>query len=140
MNKLHCCFPALSVLFLTLSSAVQADINVKKGMWEINNKINVTGVPIKIPDTKVSQCIDKQTIVPKSDKKINKYCKVIEQTIHGDTVSWKMSCSNKMESHGSITYHGDTFEGTVSSTMVVPAMGSMLITNHMTGKRTGECK
>ncbi len=123
-----------------LATVAYGDINVKKGMWEISNHMNVSGLPIKIPDTKISQCIDAQTIIPKADKKINKYCKIIEQKIVGDTVTWKMQCTNKMQSHGSITYHGETFDGIITTTTKVPPIGTMIMTNHITGRRTGECK
>ncbi len=132
-------YPALMFVWI-LTTAVYADINVEKGMWEISNRMEVSGMPIKIPDSKISQCIDRQTIVPKADEKVNKYCKIIEQKIDGNTVSWKMQCTNKMQSHGSITYSGQTFEGLVTTTTEVPSMGEMIITNHISGRRTGECK
>ncbi len=128
------------ILVWMLSTIAYGDINVKKGMWEINNHTKVSGLPMKIPDTKILQCIDAQSIIPKADKKINKYCKIIEQKIVGDTVSWKMQCTHKMQSHGSITYHGKTFDGIVTTSTKVPHIGSMTMTNHITGRRTGECK
>ncbi len=139
MSKNSYRFPALALIWIFATTAY-ADINVKKGMWEISNRMEVSGLPIKIPDTKISQCIDKQTIIPKTDKKINQYCKIIEQKVEGDTVSWKMQCTNSMQSHGSITYSGETFEGLVTTTTKVPSMGEMIITNHISGKRTGECQ
>ncbi len=132
-------YHALALVWM-LATAVYGDINVKKGMWEISNRTETSGLPIKIPDTKTSQCIDAQTIIPKADKNINKYCKILEQKIVGNTVTWKMQCTNKIQSHGSITYHGKTFEGTVTTTTEIPSMGAILMTNHISGRRTGECK
>ena len=129
-----------AVLALAGFTSAQADINVQEGLWEISNHIEMSGMPIKIPDTKITQCIDKTKVIPKSDEKINKYCKVIDQKIDGDTVSWKMECKNNMESEGSVTYHGETFEGNIQTKMEVPNMGTMTMTITATGKRIGECE
>ena len=129
-----------AVAVLGSFTAAQADINVAEGLWEIHNHIEMSGTPVKIPDTKITQCIDKTKIIPKTDEKINKYCKEIDQKIDGDTVSWKMECKNNMHSEGSVTYHGETFEGTVTTTMEVPNMGMMTMKINATGKRIGECK
>jgi hypothetical protein len=128
---------ALSAVGIVASA--QADIDVQGGLWEIRNHIEMTGLPVKIPDSTITQCIDKTKIIPKSDERINKYCTVTDQKIEGDTVSWKMSCKNNMTSEGSVTYHGTTFTGTINSTIEVPNLGTMTMTIQATGKRIGEC-
>jgi len=129
-------------MIVTAFTSANADINVKEGNWEITSKIEVSGMPIQvnIGEQKVTQCIDKQKIVPKTDKKINKYCTITDQNINGDTVSWKMQCTNAMHSEGSITYHGETFDGKMTSVTEIPNMGAMTTIIHMKGKRIGECK
>jgi len=126
--------------FLVLSTSTQADIDIHEGMWEITNTIEISGIHMKMPETKISQCISKKKIVPRTDKKVNKYCTVSDQQINGDTVTWKMKCTNDMHSDGSVTYHGETFEGVVRASTKVPHIGTMEMTIHTSGKRTGECK
>jgi len=129
-------------LIITVSTSANADINVQEGLWEITSKIEISGTPVQINigEQKVTQCIDKQKIIPKTDKKINKYCTISDQTIDGDTVTWKMTCTNNMHSEGSITYHGDTFNGKMRSKAEIPNMGMMAMNIQLTGKRIGECK
>ena len=129
-------------LILTAFTGAYADINIHEGEWEITSKIEMKGMPIqvKIQETTITQCIDKEKIIPKTDKKINKYCTISEQKIEGDTVTWKMQCTNNMQSEGSVTYHGDTFEGVVNSNIEVPNIGAMTMVINMKGKRIGACK
>jgi len=127
-------------LILTAFTSAHADVNMQEGMWEISNRIEMSGIPVQIPDTKISQCITKENIVPKTNKEVNKYCTISEQKIEGDTVTWKMKCTNKMKSQGSITYSGDTFEGLITTQTEVPNMGMMTMSIQMTGRRTGECE
>ena len=131
-------FLALIVTAFTLANA---DINVEEGMWEITSKIDMSGLPVKvnIGEQKITQCIDKQKIVPSTDKKINKYCTISDQKIEGNTVTWKMQCTNNMHSEGSVTYNGDTFSGKMTSVAEIPNMGKMTTVIHMKGKRIGEC-
>jgi len=129
---------ALTLILMAFTSA-HADVDLHDGMWEITSKIEMSGIPVQIPETKVSQCINKEKIIPKTDKKINKYCTISEQKIEGNTVTWKMECTNNTESQGSITYHGDTFEGLITTKTEVPNMGMMTMTIQLTGRRTGEC-
>jgi hypothetical protein len=129
-----------AAIILLVSSAAYADIDLHEGMWEITNKVEMSGLPIKLPETKISQCITKQKVIPKSNKKINKHCTVSEQKIEGDTVTWKMQCKNKIESNGSVIYHGDTLEGIIKSNTVIPNMGTIEVDIHLSGRRTGECK
>jgi rare lipoprotein A (peptidoglycan hydrolase) len=126
-------------LILTAFTSANADVDLHEGMWEITSKIEMSGIPVQIPDTTISQCISKEKIIPKTNKKVNEHCTVSEQKIEGNTVTWKMKCAGKMESQGSITYHGDTFEGLITSQTEIPNMGMMTMTIQMTGKRTGEC-
>ena len=129
----------LTALFALFTSA-NADINIHEGEWEITNNIEMSGgLSMKMPSTTVTQCINKEKIVPKTDKKINKYCTISEQNIEGDTVTWKMQCKNNMHSEGSVTYHGETFEGTINTKTEIPNMGTMSMIIHMKGKRIGEC-
>ncbi len=129
---------ALTLILMAFTSA-NADVDLHEGMWEITSKIEMSGIPVQIPEMKVSQCISKENIIPETNKKVSEHCTISEQKIEGNTVTWKMNCAGKMESQGSITYHGDTFEGLITTQTEVPNMGMMTMTIQLTGKRTGEC-
>jgi len=126
-------------LIMTAFTSAYADVDLHAGMWEITSKIEMSGIPVKIPKMKVSQCINKENIIPKTNQKVNEHCSIAEQKIEGNTVTWKINCGGKVESQGSVTYHGDTFNGLINTQSEVPSMGMMTMTIQLTGKRTGEC-
>ena len=56
----------------------------------------------------------------------------------GSTVSWTVTCNEQagnMKGKGKITYHGDRFEGE----MTTEHMGMVMVTE-MSGRRTGPCQ
>jgi hypothetical protein len=60
-----------------------------------------------------NQCITRGNAVPDSSQP-DQECKMVETSVNGDTVSWKMVCDSpegKSKLAGEITYHGDTFKG-----------------------------
>jgi hypothetical protein len=62
-----------------------------------------------------------------------------EGKIIGNTVSWTMKCRGKEGTtimNGRITYKGDRFDGEIK--MKTP--NGMEMTQHISGKRIGECK
>ena len=130
-----------AIVIMPAFTSANADINIHEGEWEITSKIEMSGMPVQINigEQKITQCIDKQKIVPKTDKKINQYCTISGQNIEGDRVTWKMTCTNNIHSEGSITYHGDTCDGEMTTITEVPEMGKMTMIVHMKGKRIGEC-
>ena len=91
-----------------------------------------------MPPSKHTQCITAEDLVPQA-KQGNDKCQVIDQTIDGNVVTWQVNCESEggtMDSQGTITYHGDSFEGTVVT------KGSQMpsaMTQKMTGKHIGAC-
>ena len=67
-----------------------------------------------------------------------------EMKLEGNTVSWGMSCTDKLgtvaDSTGSATYAGATFEATMHT--VTTDINKNKTSSNMTlkGERTGECK
>jgi hypothetical protein len=131
---------AVTVLLLStgFGAAALADTpNVKEGLWEITVKMEMPGMPMEMPEVKHTQCITEDNAVPDTSQP-GQQCKVISRSIAGDTVTWKMECDTpqgSVHSEGSITYHGDTFEGTASVTTE-----QMVMTQEMKGRRVGDCK
>ena len=129
------------VLFLTLMCGTAiADPNMNPGQWQITTQTEMEGMSgMNIPPVTYSQCIRKEDMVPQN-KDESQECQVTDIQEHGDTVSWKITCSGqngKMQGTGTVTYKGDTMTGVMD--MVIEEAG-MRIKNKMSGKRIGDCQ
>jgi len=122
-----------------------AGVNMHEGLWEITTRMEMQGMPMQMPARKHTQCLTKKnmlkTMVPKEQDK-EEECKITDTKISGNTVTWVMKCSGEdaMEVTGKTTYHGDTFEGTITMISNDPEEGKMKMINHISGRRIGECK
>jgi hypothetical protein len=122
-----------------------AGLNLHEGLWEITTKMEMEGMAMQMPARKHTQCLTKKnmlkTMVPKEQTQ-EEECKITDQKVSGNTVTWAMKCSGKatMEVTGKTTYRGDTFEGSMIMISTDSDRGKMKIINHISGKRIGECK
>ncbi|GAB6182438.1 DUF3617 domain-containing protein [Thermodesulfovibrio hydrogeniphilus] len=125
----------------TKSSGVktESDPNINEGKWEITVTTAMSGMPMKIPPQTYTTCMNKKDYIPKQDSSYDQEkCKIINQEISGDTVSWTLECKGQegtIITKGRLTYKGDSFEGEVSTK--IPNQGEML--QKMSGKRIGPC-
>jgi len=124
---------------------VFAGVNMHEGLWEITTRMEMQGMPMQMPARKHTQCLTKKnmlkTMVPEEQDK-EEECKITDTETSGNTVTWVMKCSGEdtMEVTGKTTYHGDTFEGTITMISNDPEEGKMEMINHISGRRIGECK
>jgi len=131
--------------FLFWGVCAFAGVNMHEGLWEITTKMEMPGMPMQMPARKHTQCLTKKnmlkTMAPKEQDQ-DEECKITDQKVTGNTVTWTMKCSGKdaMEVTGKNTYHGDSFEGTITMISNDPHEGKIKIINHINGKRIGECK
>ena len=138
-------FFAVLAIILTLvcfSGAQAADPNMKDGLWEITTKVEMKGMPANIPPTVTKQCMTKKESVPQQNKEKNPNCKIVDQKVSGDSVTWAMICKEKdgtVDSKGKITYKGDTFDGTTTTTIKDKSGKAQQIATKMSGKRLGPC-
>lgn len=138
-------FFAVLAIILTLvcfSGAQAADLNMKDGLWEITTKVEMKGMPANIPPTVTKQCMTKKESVPQQDKDKNPNCKMVDQKVSGNSVTWSMICKEKdgtVDSKGKITYKGDTFDGTTTTTIKDKSGKAQQIATKMSGKRLGPC-
>ncbi|HOC45953.1 MAG: DUF3617 family protein [Syntrophorhabdaceae bacterium] len=137
---------AVTAIILALvwcGGAQAADLNMKDGLWEITTKTEMKGMPGNIPPTKVKQCLTRKDNVPsQQDAAKNTNCKMIDNKVNGNTVTWTMLCKEKdstMENKGQMTYKGDTFDGTSVMTIKDKGGKTQQITSKMSGKRLGPC-
>ena len=128
---------AILISLLWVSSTV-ASPNIKEGLWEITTKMDMPGMPIAIPPHTHTQCITKEDLVPQKPEK-SMECEITSRKIVGNTVSWTMECRSKEGitiMNGKITYKGDRFDGEIK----IKTPDGMEMTQHISGKRIGECK
>ncbi len=133
---------AVTITLVFLWSTVSfAGMNMHEGLWEISTKMEMPGMSMQMPTNKSTQCLTKKNMVPKGQEK-NEDCKITDQTIKGNTVTWVVECSGKnaMKASGKMTYKGDTFEGTMTMTPKKSRKRGMGMITHINGKRIGECK
>lgn len=113
-----------------------SELNMQDGMWEITSQVKMQGMTI--PPMTFSQCITKDNAVPKTNSPGQDDCTVSDMKTIGSTVSWSVVCGEQagnMKGKGKITYHGDRFEGEITTEQ----MGMVMVTE-MSGRRTGSCQ
>jgi hypothetical protein len=131
------------VLLALFACVTMALAEMKEGLWEIKATMEMPGMPMKIPATTTQTCITKNDMVPKpsAQKGKDQDCKIKEQKITGDTVTYSMECTEKgsmtMEITGETTYKGDTMQGT--SKMTVKGPTPMEMSTKVSGKYIGPC-
>ena len=129
---------------VALSLFMYAEPDMKEGMWEITGDMKMEGVPSAMPSVPVNyaQCLTKKDLIPQPKDK-NRDCKMISNKIVGNVVTWVMQCKDNkitMESTGTVTYKGESFNSTINNVTTDSGGQKMKSTIHMTGKRTGDCK
>ncbi len=134
--KYKCIAIGMLVSTALLIGHAWAGPQMNPGKWEITTKTEMAGMPPQ--SITHTQCVTNDDLVPISED-AGKECQVSDIRIEGNTAHWKIVCGGKggkMEGTGQVTYHGDTMEGTMQ--MVVSG-ANMQITNHLTGRRIGNC-
>jgi Protein of unknown function (DUF3617) len=109
--------------------------------YEITSKVEMPGMPGTIPPQTITQCIAEQDPLPNQNPE-NQECKIVDMKQTDNTITWKMECDQrgqKITSTGSMTYKGDSFEGTILTNMG-PQAGNMTMTTIITGKRLSDCQ
>lgn len=132
---------AMVLALVWCGGAGAAEPNMKDGLWQITTKVEMKGMPVSIPPSVTKQCLTKKDSVPQSREK-NSNCKIIEQKVSGNTVTWSSVCKEKdstVESKGSITYKGDTFDGTTTTNIKDKTQKAQQVSTKMSGKRLGPC-
>jgi hypothetical protein len=134
-----------TVGFFLWSPCAFAGVNMHDGMWEISTRMEMPGMPMQMPERTHTQCLTEEnmlkTMAPKEQDQ-NENCKVTDKKVTGDTLTWTLECKGEdaMKVTGKTTYHGDSFEGTMTMTSSDPEEGEMKIINHIRGRRIGDCK
>ena len=98
------------ILLCAGATAHSAGVDMKEGEWETSTETTMTMGAMSMPPMagKSTYCLTREDPVPKSEK--DKDCKMVNQKVVGNTVSWRMECK-KGEGEGEITYRGSTYDG-----------------------------
>lgn len=102
--------------------------------WEYQGNMEMMGMKMPVPPTKVCQQADRKEITPPVDKSSN--CKFEDVHIQGNTTSFKMICGDPtpMEGSGTATRDGDKLD---MNYIMKSEQGEMKFA--MTGTKLGEC-
>ncbi len=113
---------------------------MEDGQWEITMTTEMPGMPFTPPPMKYKTCVTKENMVPQQQQK-NQDCKMLENKVSGNTVTWLMECTSKegsTRSKGKITYADNGMDGSFLTT-VKDGKETMEMKSTMKGKRLGPC-
>ena len=125
----------LSILSFT-ATGFAAD-TMRDGYWELITTMEMPGMPMKMPPTKLKHCYSKDDV--KDQKKTittDKDCTVTDLKQSGNKVTWKMKCTGKNAGtfSGETVYRGDAYD----STMKMQTQGQTM-NMKINAKRLGNC-
>jgi hypothetical protein len=130
---------ALIAVMLLCAAPVAAGPDMKEGLWEITTTAEMSGIAMKMPPQKHTQCLTKNDVIPK-DPQTPSHCVIKQQKITGNIVNWAMECTGDgvtTTTTGSITYSGESFAGRMDVSM---SGTDMKIVSTMSGRRLGSCQ
>ena len=128
----------VAILFaLVLPTASFANDTMREGYWEITTTMEMPGMPMEMPPTKINHCYTKADV--KDQKKIitaDNNCTVTDLKQAGNKITWTMKCTgqNAGDFSGETVYSGDTYD----STMKMQTQGQSM-NMKVKGKRLGNC-
>jgi hypothetical protein len=127
-------------------SAAPGEELIRPGMWEIVSTVQIPNNPQMHPEDRHTHCFTKEEVagintrsaalmsttvtVPEGQK-----CTAKDLKYAGNKGTWTATCENGETVHAELTFHGDTFEGFVST-----GNGDDTVRADMKAKRTGACE
>ena len=124
--------------------ALIAQGGIRPGRWETSMQMEMAGSPVQMPPMKTTRCVtpaeakDPSSLQsgPPGGRGGKSDCKVSDQKMSGNTISWKIACSSPdaMTGTGEMTFADDSYTGTMKMNMAQGAMSMK-----MEGKRLGDC-
>ena len=143
MKSLRLAIVTFCVLFAV---SLLAQGQMKPGRWEVTVQMDMPGLPVKMQPTKMTTCVTPEQAQTPGGTLSNPGgrgrgssddCKVTDQKIDGNKVTWKMACTGAqaMTGDGELVFNGDSYTGKMNMNM--PPQGQM--TMQYTGNRIGDC-
>ena len=133
------CFTIL--LLAGLAFPARAEVNLRPGQWLVGVMIEIAGGSGPNPGKLENEmCLTPQDaaqlVVPP-----NSPCRVSDLRESAEEITWRIECRQgpmRTRGKGRLEFSGERFKGTVETRADPPY--DMLITQHMAGRRLGECK
>jgi len=126
------------------TAALIAQGGMRPGRWETTMQMEMAGSPVQMPAMKQTRCVtpaeakDPSSLQsgPPGGRGGKNDCKVSDQKMSGNTMSWKIACTSPdaMTGTGEMTFADDSYTGTMKMNMAQGAMSMK-----MEGKRLGDC-
>ena len=117
---------------------------IRPGRWETSMQMEMAGSPVQMPPMKTTRCVtpaeakDPSSLQsgPPGGRGGKNDCKVSDQKMSGNTMSWKIACTSPdaMTGTGEMTFADDSYTGVMKMNMAQGAMSMK-----MEGKRLGDC-
>ena len=134
---------AVGILFAVTVTEAQSPL--RPGNWEVTVQMQMANMPVQMPEMKNVMCITPEQAKdpgntlgrgPQGRGNSNQNCKVSDQKVTGDTVTWKMECTSPqpMTGTGEMVFKGDSYAGSMKMNS---AQGEMSM--KVSGKRLGDC-
>ena len=127
--------PILSILAIPAICSA-ADL-MREGQWELTSTMEMPGMPMQIPPTKIKHCYSKEDVKDaKTAVNTDKDCKVTDLKQSGNKVTWKMKCTGEKSGE----FSGDTVfkKDSYVSNMKMSSEG-MTMKMQVNAKRLGDC-
>jgi hypothetical protein len=139
MQRLLLTAAACSLLAVSFNASAA---EMRPGLWEITTEVSMPNMPQMpkgaggMPATKQTTCM-KPTDVKEPQKAFQKdsKCRLKDNKVQGNKVSWQMECEGGMAGSGEMTYEADSYQGMMK--MKGPGMD---FATKYSGKRVGDCK
>jgi len=141
MKKVPALAACIFFMYAVCGYAASSAPVYQEGQWEITTAMDIPGMPKEMNKPYVYKiCLNKKNPVPQLQSSNNgeMQCKMVSQTVNGNTVTWKMTCKNDIDIEGKITYSKTSYEGKTITTAYVDGK-KMVMKSTMKGKYIGPC-
>ncbi len=131
------------IFLLVAPGLALAAVDMQEGEWEgtVVTTMEAEGMTMPPMTSTVINCLTKKDLVPNPNPDQANNCRVLDQKVAGNTVSWRLVCEQeggKMEGSGEMTYHGTSYEGTMKTTTQAEGQ-TMTALMKLSGRHLGVC-
>lgn len=134
---------ACGLLVLLGLASDAAAVDMLEGEWMTMVETTMEGGGMSMPpmSNTMTTCLTKKDLVPDPNQEGSEGCKVLEQKVSGNTVTWRVVCDQdgtKMEGSGEMTYRGASYSGTMRTTSKMEGE-TMTANMKLSGRHLGPC-
>jgi len=135
------------LLALTAMPALAGQSPMKPGMWEITTRMDMPGMPYKMPPMTLKHCVTPEMLAKdhglgEQKSPPGSHCERTRMNISGNHAEWAVSCTGQtsVTGNGTVTWDSaDSYHGESHLTMQMNGHTTNM-TQTMQGKRLGDCR